>query len=126
MSPLLHLKFPLIAIGVRIARLLVSSKCNPLSTKQIGLAAAEAANRKILKHSAAVNRRDHQFIPFALETTGHFDRGAKQLINILKETLPFAYKLNFIRDMYGAVSTALAEYRAEVLINTLTNAKTRK
>ena len=92
----------------------------------VGLAAAEAANKKIQKHAAAVHQRDHQFIPFALETTGHFDLGAKELIRVLKSTLPYSQQYDFLRDMYGAVSTALAEYRAEVLINTLTHAKTRR
>lgn len=92
---------------------------------QIGAAAIRAANAKIEKHAAAVHQRDHQFIPFALETTGHFDNGAKELIRILKDTLPYSCRLNFIRDMYGAVSTALAGYRADLLGVTLTRTKTR-
>jgi hypothetical protein len=96
------------------------------SVEYIGRNAAEAAQKKIEKHAAAVHQRNHQFIPFALETTGHFDNGAKELIRILKDTLPYSSRLNFIRDMYGAVSTALAEYRAEILTSTLTRARTRK
>ena len=92
---------------------------------QIGLAAARAANAKILKHSAAVHQRDHQFIPFALETTGHFDNGARELIRILKDTLPYSSRVNFHRDMYGAVSTALARYRAEIVQAALTKAVER-
>ena len=98
---------------------------NP-SVEFIGRAALEAANKKIEKHAAAVHKRDHQFIPFALETTGHFDRSARELIRVLKDSLPFSCRLNFMRDMYGAVSTALAEYRAEILTVTLTRARTRK
>lgn len=93
---------------------------------QIGIAAARAANAKILKHAAAVHQRDHEFIPFALETTGHFDSSAREFIRIIKDSLPFSLKLNFVRDMYGAVSTALARYRAELLVTSLTNAKTRR
>lgn len=98
---------------------------NP-SVEFIGRAALEAANKKIEKHAAAVHLRNHQFIPFALETTGHFDRAARELIRVLKDSLPFALRLNFMRDMYGCVSSALAEYRAEILTATLTRAKTRK
>lgn len=93
---------------------------------QIGVAALRAANAKIQKHTAAVHQRDHQFIPFALETTGHFDNGAKEFIRILKDTLPFSSRINFLHDMYGAVSTALAGYRADLISVSLTRAKTRR
>jgi hypothetical protein len=91
----------------------------------VGRAAAEAANNKIEKHESAAELQGHRFIPFALETTGYFDRAAKEFINILRNTLPFSSRQNFTRDMYGAVSTALAEYRAEILTLTLTKARTR-
>lgn len=94
--------------------------------ENIGAAAAHAAQEKIKKHSSAVSKRNHQFIPFALETTGHFDRGARNLIKELQTVMPFSRKISFSRDMYGAVSTALAEYRAEVVINALTRARTMK
>lgn len=91
----------------------------------IGRNAMEAANNKIIKHADAIHMMDHRFIPFALETTGHFDRGARVLFSELKNAVPFALKLNFLRDMYGAVSTALAQYRAEILTISLTRARTR-
>ena len=82
----------------------------------MGQAAHTAAEAKRAKHAAAVNAMNHQFIPFALETTGHFDSGCFDLINALKNTIPFESRIDFVRDIKGAVSTALAEYRAEVLI----------
>ena len=94
--------------------------------ENIGAAAAHAAQEKIKKHTNAVSRRDHQFIPFASETTGDFDRDARNLIKELQMVMPFSRKIPFSRDMYGAVSTALAEYRAEVVINALTRARTMK
>lgn len=89
----------------------------------IGLAASRASLEKIAKHSAAVSQLGHRFVPFALETTGHMDVGCFALIQQLKSSVPFASRLAFVRDMRGAVSTAMAQYRAEVLRNTLTRVR---
>jgi hypothetical protein len=85
----------------------------------IGVAATLAASAKVAKHSAAVSLMNHRFIPFAMETTGHMDVGCFTLINTLKHSVPFASRLAFVRDMRGAVSTAMAKYRAEVLRQTV-------
>lgn len=91
----------------------------------IGVEAAKAAEKKVQKHSAAVHQMNHVFIPFALETTGHMDVGCYTLINQLKNTIPFDRRIDFSRDMKAAVSIALAQYRAEVLLGTLTHVRTR-
>ena len=94
------------------------------TTTSIGVEAGKAAEAKVAKHSDAVTKFGHQFIPFALETTGHFEQGCYTLINILANAVAYENKINFIRDIKGAVSTALARYRAEVLLATLSQVRT--
>lgn len=50
---------------------------------KIGTRAAQAAAEKDKKHKDAVTAMGHQFIPFALESSGHLDTGAIMVINEL-------------------------------------------
>ena len=71
----------------------------------------------------AVSAMGHQFIPFAIESNGHLGQGAIAVINELTKYVAFESKFDFKRDIKNAVSTALAMYRVEVLIGTLTESK---
>jgi hypothetical protein len=104
---------------------IVVQPVNSTDITAIGSAAAAKAREKIAHHGAAVAQFGHKFIPFALETTGHMDSGCFQLIKTLSNAVPFASRPSFVMDMKAAVSTALAQYRAEVLISTLTHVRTR-
>lgn len=111
---------PYVAIDITVVQPVDSTDISA-----IGNAASLAAKEKVNKHQAAVSQMNHRFIPFALETTGHMDVGCFLLFNTLKHSVPFASRVHFMRDMRGAVSTAMAQYRATVLLATLTNIRTR-
>ena len=82
-----------------------------------GAAAAAAAAEKRKIHNAAAARAGHEFIAFAVETTGHFDKSCYQLFDRLTASVPHADKFFLRRDLIGATSTALAEYRARAIAN---------
>jgi len=90
---------------------------------KLGLQAETAATEKNNKHKQAVSAMGHQFIPFAIESNGHLGQGAIAVINELTKYVAFESKFDFKRDIKNAVSTALAMYRVEVLIGTLTESK---
>jgi hypothetical protein len=79
---------------------------------EVGKAATKAAEEKIKKHQAAVAEYDHEFIPFALETTGHFDARCFTFFKRVASHVPFHQRTSFGRDFFGAISLALAKYRA--------------
>ena len=85
--------------------------------KRIGKAAKKAAEAKIKKHEAAVNEMNHVFIPFALETTGHFDKRCFDLIRMCAEDVDFHQRPTFYRDFLGGISSALAKFRAMTLLD---------
>ena len=89
-----------------------------MSPKPIpGAAAAAKASEKVKIHSAATKHLNHQFIPFVMETSGHFDSACFELFNKLAENVPFHERIAFKRDLHGAASCAIAEFRASAVIN---------
>lgn len=87
-----------------------------------GDAAAQAAQQKIEAHTTAASHSGHEFIPFAMETTGHYDSRCFKLFNRLIANVPSSMKRNCGRDLLCATSTALATYRASALRNALREA----
>ena len=85
-----------------------------------GSAAIEAASNKNKIHYDACAREGHVFIPFAMETYGHFDERCFDLIKKLSYAVPHSEQSAFKRDMHAAASTAMAEYRARAVTNACT------
>ena len=83
----------------------------------IGTAAARAAEEKRKTHTTAVNAAGHEFIPFAVETTGHMDSQCFVLFNRLANAVAPVHRYAIRRDLIGATSTAIAEYRATAIEN---------
>ena len=82
-----------------------------------GVAAAHAANEKRKTHTAAAAAAGHEFIPFAVETTGHLDGDCFKLFKRLANNVPPSKKYSIQRDLFGATSSAIAEYRARAVVN---------
>jgi hypothetical protein len=82
-----------------------------------GTAAQKAADEKSAHHKRACEAIGHDFIPFAMETTGLFDKRCITLIKKLAHTLPNSSRFTFFHDMRGAASTAIATFRATAVIN---------
>ena len=89
----------------------------PAKGERRGVAASRAAEAKSKHHTAACAAVDHRFIPFAMETTGHFDIKCFALFNSLVSLVPHRDRFVFRRDMMGAASTALARFRAHAILN---------
>jgi hypothetical protein len=81
-------------------------------SEEVGKAARTAAEKKEKIHSDAVAAFDHVFIPFALETTGHFDQNCYKFFRLVKNEVQFHHRIQFQRDFFGSISTALAKFRA--------------
>ena len=86
-------------------------------TDVLGDAAAIAAKEKKDEHTVAVSRLDHLFIPFAMETYGHFDKHCFDLFNKLASHLENQLRHDFALDMRHAASSALAKARAVAVRN---------
>ena len=84
---------------------------------EIGAAAKRAAETKEKIHGAAVAAFDHIFIPFALETTGHMDASCFLFFKLIRNEVQFHHRIQFQRDFFGAISTALARFRAHSMIS---------
>ena len=82
-----------------------------------GEAAHLAAAAKTRHHSAACANADHHFIPFAMETNGHFDIKCFDLFKRLAMLVPHRDRFALKRDLMGAASTALARFRALAIRN---------
>ena len=82
-----------------------------------GTAAHHAADAKTTHHAAAVRASHHDFIPFALETNGHLDKRCFHLVDKIARHVPQYERHWFARDMIGAASSAVAQYRAQALLN---------
>ena len=82
-----------------------------------GAAASAAAAEKVKIHDAAAKRAGHEFIPFAVETTGHLDKSCYTLFNRLASSVVPSARYAVRRDLIGATSTALAEFRARAIVN---------
>ena len=82
-----------------------------------GKAARRAAETKEKTHAAAVAAFDHFFIPFALETTGHMDETCFQFFKLVRNEVQFHHRIQFQRDFFGSISTALARFRATSMIS---------
>ena len=84
--------------------------------KEIGKAAKQAAAKKNEIHSDVVAKFEHVFIPFALETSGHMDESCFEFFKKIKNQVQFHQRIQFGRDFFGAISAALAKYRARSMI----------
>ena len=84
---------------------------------EIGAAAKRAAEAKEKIHGAAVSAFEHVFIPFALETTGHMDASCFAFFKLVRNEVHFHHRIQFQRDFFGAISTALARFRAHSMIS---------
>jgi hypothetical protein len=84
--------------------------------QEIGRAAKKAAAEKSEIHSDAVAKFDHVFIPFALETSGHMDEGCFEFFKKVRRQVPFHQQIQFGREFFGAISAALAKYRARSML----------
>jgi hypothetical protein len=82
-----------------------------------GFSASNAADNKIRHHQDAVARQLHIFIPFAMETTGCYDKRCKELVRRLANDVPKQHRAAFHREFLGVVSAALAQYRANAILN---------
>ena len=74
-----------------------------------GPTGAAAATAKYKKHAKAANDMNHQFIPFAMETFGHFDVSAAKVVARLTKELPEYIANEFRQEVFHDCSTALAE-----------------
>lgn len=83
---------------------------------KLGAHAAAAAEIKKRTHTSAVERMQHTFIPFAVETHGHLDKSATQFINEVMSALPSYVQFHFRIRMLHAVSTALAKARVKSIL----------
>ena len=104
---------PPIAIDVSIVRPKIGTE-NRIET---GNAAERQARDKIQHHHEAVEKAHHKFFPFVLENHGHFEKHCFLFIKALTPYVVFHRRPQFKRDVCGAVSTALASYRATALSN---------
>jgi hypothetical protein len=79
------------------------------NTLHDGPRAAAKAREKINKHRKAVARMSHHFVPWVMETFGHFDATCETVINRLALSLPDYMHYDFKKDMIHEASTALAD-----------------
>lgn len=100
-----------IAIDVTV----VAPKSN--SIEDVGKAAAEAAKNKIEKYTEGVEKSNHKFLPFAVETTGHFHDDCFRFAHLCKNEVTFYERFKFINELFGSVSLALAKFRADIVSN---------
>ena len=77
-----------------------------------GVAAAEAARRKIEKHRDAVEKLGHLFEPFAAEINGLLHDSALRVIEILARELLPLQRPAFRSEVLHAISVAMARGRA--------------
>jgi hypothetical protein len=93
---------------------------------EIGKAAKEAAAKKTAKHQEPVAAFGHIFMPFAVETTGHFDSECFQFFRAVRQQVVFHHRAQFQRDFFGGISVALARYRATTMQNVANNTITAR
>ena len=91
----------------------------PSSNKvdDIGQAASKAAQDKIEKYSKGVGEFGHEFIPLAMETTGHLDGKCFLFLKRCLTEIKFQEKLKFKHDFLGTISLALAQFRAQIILD---------
>ena len=94
----------------------------PSSNKveDIGEAAKKAAQAKIDKYSAGVGEFGHDFIPLAMETTGHLDRNCFVFMKRCLTEIKFQEKFKFKHDFLGVISLTLAKFRAQIVLDVAT------
>jgi len=102
---------PPVAIDVTV----VAPYIGPNNQIVVGEGAKRAADAKELENREMIEKAQHQFFPFAVENTGHFEPRCFSFIRKLTTYVAFHMKPQFKRDVCGAVSTALASYRAVAL-----------
>ena len=83
----------------------------------IGQAASKAAQDKIEKYSKGVGEFGHEFIPLAMETTGHLDGKCFLFLKRCLTEVKFQEKLKFKHDFLGTISLALAQFRAQIILD---------
>ena len=86
----------------------------------IGEAAKQAAKEKIEKYSRGVNEFGHEFIPLAMETTGHLDSHCFRFLKRCLDDVRFQEKRKFKHDFFGSISLALAQFRAQMILDVAT------
>ena len=82
---------------------------------EVNVAADKAATEKIKQHTQAVAKLAHRFLPFVMETFGHFHPDALKLIDELARSVFPHIRKPFALSMRHATSTALAMMRADVV-----------
>jgi len=88
---------------------------------EAGVAARRAADVKSKHHTPAANIIGHEFIPFAMETTGTFDKRCFELFRKLGANVPRYATRRFQRDLHGAATVAVAQFRAMAVRNACTS-----
>ena len=84
-----------------------------------GVAAADAARRKIDKHRYAVEQMGHLFEPFAAEITGFLHESALRVIDILARELLPLQRQAFRHEVLHAIGVALAKGRAAAVLSAI-------
>ena len=84
-------------------------------TPEPGIAAAEAARRKIDKHRYAVEKLGHAFEPFAMEITGFLHESSLRVIEILARELLPLQRTAFRSELLHAIGVALARGRTAAI-----------
>ena len=80
---------------------------------KIGENAKHAAAAQKKKHESAVKSAGHIFEPFSMEVMGYCDESCGKLINAIAQanSMPGWKRFEFTREMFHAVSVALARGR---------------
>ena len=92
---------------------------------QVGVKARGKRQEKLRKHTAAVTAVGHYFSPFVIETSGHVDQGAIDIISTLSRQLlpwmrPFfnedfkrALTVSLVRQKVSAVRAAIQKHSVQ-------------
>jgi hypothetical protein len=81
----------------------------------VDVAATRVAKEKVREHEQTVARVGHKFIPFVMESYGHFHAQAHQLIMQVASFLPPHLQRACVMSMTHATSTALAVTRGDAI-----------
>ena len=84
--------------------------------KKPGVAATEAAKKKIATHRTAVTARGHVFVPFALEAHGYEHASVQAFVKQVAQFRPKYEEQELMRDIRVGVSVALARARMNSIL----------
>ena len=82
---------------------------------EVDVAAENAAKVKRKQHEAVMEKLNHKFLPFTLETYGHLNQSVFKVISELERSVPSYQAYRFRQTMLHAVSTAVAISRADAI-----------